>query len=123
MPTPSGSGHRFDLVVSDIDGCLQSEGSHPMDLAALGQIAGHNRRANETGDVPKVTLCSGRPQPFAEAMCKFLRIENVPCVSENGAWLYRLDRNEYLLDPTITPDHLAAVREASAWVRASPARA
>lgn len=107
---------RYDLVICDIDGCLQPESSAPMDLEPLLTIARHNERAASHADRPLLTLCSGRPQPFAEAMCKLLRIAPDPCVCENGVWLYALDTNRYEMDPAITPEHLDAVHEAAAWL-------
>lgn len=117
VPTPAINLSRpFDLVICDIDGCLSPEGSAPADVAHLSRLSAYNRLAVATGEAAPLSLCSGRPQPFGEAMCKLLGIEGVPCVFENGAWLYRLDTNAYSLDPTITREHLAAVRELSGWI-------
>lgn len=112
------NGRRFDLVISDIDGCLQPESSGPIHLADIVRIAEHNERAAADADRPLLTLCSGRPQPFAEALCKLLRISGVPCICENGVWLYDLASNIYEMDPAILPAHRRAVRDASAWVEA-----
>jgi len=114
--TTRSSHPRFDLIVSDIDGCLQPESNTAMDLASLTQIAEWNRTAAQTADRPMITLCSGRPQPFVEAMCKLLANLRVPCIAENGVWMYDPRTNDYLMDPTITRDHLAAVREAADWL-------
>src|SRR5512134_2563031 len=96
---------RFDAVISDIDGCLSPESSTPMNAAALAQIAEHNRLAQESGDRPVLTVCSGRPQPFAEAMCRLLANRTLPCVAENGVWMYSPADNRYEMDPAITPAH------------------
>ncbi len=114
-PLARTSHPRFDLIVSDIDGCLQPESNTAMDLESLSKIAAWNRDADRCG-MPRLTLCSGRPQPFAEAMCKVVGNLSVPCVAENGVWLYHPGTNEYLMDSSITREHLAAVREASAWL-------
>lgn len=106
----------IDLIISDIDGCLQPESSSAMDLDSLAKIAAWNRTAAQRRDRPIVTLCSGRPQPFAEAMCKLIGNLSVPCIAENGVWLYHPGTNEYAMDPAITPDHRAAVRDAAAWL-------
>lgn len=87
-----------------------------MDVESLAWIASWNRAAAEIGDRPMVTVCSGRPQPFTEAMCKLLANVYVPCVAENGVWLYHPGTNEYIMDPAITPEHRAAVRDAAAWL-------
>jgi len=63
-----------------------------------------------------LTLCSGRPQPFAEALCRLVANTTLPLVAENGVWLYHPDCNRYDLDPRITADHLRMVDEARTWV-------
>ena len=110
---------RYDAVICDIDGCLGPESSRPLDAPALARIAAHNRRAIDAGDVPLLTVCSGRPQPFAEAMCRFLANDRVPCVAENGVWVYDPRDNRYLLDPAILPEHLDAVAHVQAFVRST----
>jgi hydroxymethylpyrimidine pyrophosphatase-like HAD family hydrolase len=107
---------RFDAVICDIDGCLSPESSDPMDAGALAELAAWNRAAQEIGDRPVVTLCSGRPQPFAEAMCRLIGNRTLPIVAENGVWLYDPGRNTYERDPAITPEDLRMVVEARAWV-------
>lgn len=119
MDERSRAAGRFDAVVCDIDGCLVDEGGGAFDLDALAQIAAHNRRARERGDVPVVTLCTGRPQPFAEAISRLIGNAGagaVPLVAENGAWVYDPSKNEYALDPAITKDDRAMVRAAAAWL-------
>lgn len=111
------SNRRFDLVICDIDGCLSSEASLPFDLDQLAIIAAHNRRAVAAGDRAVLTVCSGRPQPFAEAMSRLLQNTLMPCVCENGAWVYHPGTNVYTLDPAITPGNLEAVGELSRWAR------
>lgn len=129
---------RFDLIIADVDGCLTPEGPHPFDLHALAQIAAHNKAAftrpvppasqlsgfespspnpDPLAPLPPITLCTGRPQPFAEALCRLIHNTSIPCVCENGVWLYHPGTNDYSLDPAITHDHLAAVRDAEDWVR------
>lgn len=112
---------RFDAVVCDIDGCLSPEHSGPMDVASLARIAEHNRLAQTPGaggnGGPPITLCSGRPQPFAEAMCRVIGNRTLPLVCENGVWLYDPATNGYEMDPAITEEQLEGVAEASRWVR------
>lgn len=117
MPDPFRTSHpRFDLVISDIDGCLSPESSAPMDVQSLSAIAAHNRLAIQRRDRPLVTLCSGRPQPFVEAMCRLIGNDRVPCIAENGVWLWDPRGNIYQIDPVITPEHRRSVREAAAWL-------
>lgn len=87
-----------------------------MDLPNLAKVAEHNRLAVERSDRPLVTCCTGRPLPFADAMCRLIRNQTVPCIAENGVWLYHPGENLYLRDPAITPEHLEMVHDASRWV-------
>jgi hydroxymethylpyrimidine pyrophosphatase-like HAD family hydrolase len=107
---------RFDAVICDIDGCLAPESSDPMDAEGLARIAAHNRQAQEAGDRPVLTVCSGRPQPFAEAMCRLLGNSSLPCVAENGVWLYHPCGNRYEIDPAITREDRRMVQAAREWV-------
>jgi len=109
---------RFDLIISDNDGCLVAEDTSPLDLDSLARLAAHNRLAQTNRDRPILTLCTGRPQPFAEAMCRLLANCAAPCIAENGVWMYNPADNRYEMDPAITPAHRAAIREAAAWLEA-----
>lgn len=106
---------QFDLVICDIDGCLVSEHQKPFDLPSLTRIAEYNRLAIERGDRPLVTLCSGRPQPFAEAICRHIGNLHMPCVCEMGVWVYHPGTNVYQMDPAILPAHRRAVADLSNW--------
>ncbi|MEQ8847432.1 HAD family hydrolase [Botrimarina sp.] len=104
---------NWQAVICDLDGCLANEKGGAMDLVRLGRIAEHNRRVEAAGEGPTVTVCTGRPQPFAEAMCRLLANNTLPCIAENGVWLYHPGTNHYERDPAITPDHADAVVAAS----------
>jgi hydroxymethylpyrimidine pyrophosphatase-like HAD family hydrolase len=106
----------YDLVVCDIDGCLTPEGLEEVDRGALGRIADYNLRARDSGDRPELTLCSGRPQPYVEALSRFLGI-GVPCIAENGVWLYDPSSNAYRIDPGISERDFAAVADITRWMR------
>jgi hydroxymethylpyrimidine pyrophosphatase-like HAD family hydrolase len=112
---------RFAAIMSDIDGCLAPESTAPFNAAALARLAEHNRLAQTKpigeSDLPVITLCSGRPQPFAEAMCRLLGNRSLPCIAENGVWMYDPRTNHYDMDPAITRDDLDAVASAQRWVR------
>lgn len=107
---------QFDAIICDIDGCLGPESADPLDAQALCRLADHNRRAIQSADRPVITVCSGRPQPFAEAICRLIHNSALPCVAENGVWIFDPRDNRFLRDPSITLDHLRAVAEASRWI-------
>lgn len=103
-------------MLCDIDGCLAPETTAPLDLAALSEVAVWNERAQGEGDRPVVTLCTGRPQPFAEAVCRMIGNRTLPIVCEMGVWLWFPRENRYERDPRILPEHQAAVEAASRWI-------
>lgn len=107
---------RFDAVICDIDGCLAPESSAPFATDLLARLAEHNRLAQDVGDRPVVTVCSGRPEPFVEAMTRLTANRTIPAIAENGVWLFHPADNGWDRDPAIKPEHLAAVHEAQAWV-------
>jgi hydroxymethylpyrimidine pyrophosphatase-like HAD family hydrolase len=92
-----------------------------MRVEMLARVAAVNR-ANEVGwgvdgDRPIVTLCSGRPQPYAEAMCRVLCNTRLPIIAEMGVWLYDPRDHAFIMDPAITAEHLEMVGLAQAWIR------
>jgi hydroxymethylpyrimidine pyrophosphatase-like HAD family hydrolase len=109
----------FDAVLCDIDGCLGPESTAPLDPAALAQVAEMNRRAITSGNGPVVTVCTGRPLPYAEAICRLIHNNQIPCICEMGVWMLDLRTHEYLMDPAITDANRRHVREAQAWIEAT----
>jgi len=107
---------NFDAVISDIDGCLGPESAAPVDAHALAKLADYNRLAVTVGDRPMITVCSGRPQPYCECLCRVIANTQLPCIAENGVWLYDPRTNQYLRDPSILPEHMQAVAEATRYI-------
>lgn len=108
---------QYDLVICDIDGCLSSESHAPINGPALSAIAEHNRQAITDRDRPIVTLCSGRPIAFVECLCRLLHNTLIPCIGENGVWIWRPADNSFQIEPTITEEHLEIVHEARKLLR------
>lgn len=107
---------KLDAVICDIDGCLGPESAAPMDAGGLVRVAEYNRLAKERGDRPIVTVCSGRPQAYAECLCRVINNDVLPSISEMGVWLYDPPSHRYLRDPSITTDDLRTIAEVTAWV-------
>ena len=114
---PFRSTAKYDLVICDIDGCLSPESHAPINIAGLSKIAEHNRLAIQDRDRPVVTLCSGRPIEFVECLCRLLQNNLIPCIGENGVWLWRPTDNSFECDPAITDEHLEFVHEARKLLR------
>ena len=71
------------LFVTDIDGCL-AEPYEPYDLEGLGTL----RRLADEAQGPTLSICSGRPYPYVEAMTQALDL-TTPVLFEAGR--YRIE--------------------------------
>ena len=116
-PAPATPHARspFQAIFCDIDGCLSPEAYGPADPATLARVAEHNRLAHERGDRPPLTLCTGRPLPFADAMARLVGVRGLPVVCEAGAWLLDTATYRWELDPNLTEEHLAFARDFGRW--------
>lgn len=75
------------LFITDIDGCLIEGEKAGYDFAALAAIRELNRNAAADPAIPQVTICSGRPYPYVEAMLKLID-SPLPGIFEHGCGLY-----------------------------------
>lgn len=116
-PSPHASpARRYDAVLCDVDGCLTPEHHDPFNADGLLKIRRHNELAYELGDRPVVTLCTGRPLGFAEAICRLIGNTTLPVICENGVWLWHPETNRFDRDPRIEDAHVAEVVACRAWV-------
>ncbi|HEX7005467.1 MAG TPA: HAD hydrolase family protein [Trueperaceae bacterium] len=74
------------LLVVDIDGCLVAVEHAAYDLGNLARVAELNRSSLTDPAVPPLTILSGRPHPYVDALMQVLDIR-VPAIFENGAGL------------------------------------
>ena len=86
-------GPKFKKIIfCDIDGCLNEGKNIPFDLGVLGEINALIPDLSARGI--GFTLCTGRPQPYAEAVAQLLG-SDLPLVCEGGAMVYVPERDEY----------------------------
>lgn len=80
---------QVKLVVSDIEGCLTVNKKQPIDTGTLTKIHAYCELARR-GEKPPIVVCTGRPQPYAEAILQTLDafFPNFPSIVENGCYLY-----------------------------------
>ncbi len=78
------------LFVLDVDGCISEPFKTP-DWETITRIRDLNRDSRSKRDIPPVTLCTGRPLPYAEAVAQWLDVD-LPYVFES-AGLFDPDQN------------------------------
>lgn len=88
------------LLVFDIDGVLTQHEGRTFDLPLLERLADMNRVSCEEPSCPAVTVCTGRPASYVEAMLRAID-GRVPAVFENGAGLYVPDGYRFLPHPML----------------------
>ena len=105
----------INLVLCDIDGCLNAGLHDPLDLAAIARIAWQIRAFADHGIL--FGLCTGRPVPFAQAMAQVLGT-TAPLVCENGAVVFDPARGRATMLPS--PSDIEALRDLGARIVQSP---
>ncbi len=98
------------LILSDIDGCITPEESAAWDWEHFSQFVQLVRDASAgRSTLAPMTLCTGRPQPYVEALMKVLDIR-FASICESGAILYSLHDNCSRLAPEITPERVRGLQ-------------
>ena len=67
------------------------------------------------GELPPMTLCTGRPQPYVEALAKILDIR-LPLICESGAVIYTLADNHARYAKGVTAEKVAGLRAVRCFV-------
>jgi hydroxymethylpyrimidine pyrophosphatase-like HAD family hydrolase len=101
------------LFVVDLDGCISFPFVTP-DWEAINQIRDLNIASEYDPHIPSVTICTGRPLPYAEAVAQWLCVRH-PFAFESGAGLYHTQMNELSWAPFLTDDRLKAITELKEW--------
>ena len=83
---PLALAHTVRVFACDIDGCLATPGHAAYDLVRLHRIAELNRASERDATVPALTLVTGRPHAYVDAMAQALDVR-LPASFENGAGL------------------------------------
>lgn len=97
------------VFACDIDGCLAAVDHAPYDLARLQRVAQWSRASASDPSVPALTLVTGRPHSYVDALMQALEIR-LPVSFENGAGLATRHPYRAWLAP--------AVGDRLGWVRA-----
>ena len=102
------------LFISDIDGCLSRPFKTP-DWELLSQLRRLNEQSINDMAVPPLSICSGRPFPYVEAVAQWLGVDQ-PVVFES-AGIYELETNKIDFLPAFDDDAEQEVEELKNWLR------
>ncbi|MEA3365410.1 MAG: HAD hydrolase family protein [Candidatus Hydrogenedentes bacterium] len=105
-----------EWIITDLDGCVSPEESVPWDVGLFFEFARLSRAASAgESSLAPLTLCTGRPQPYAEVLMKILDIR-APVICENGAVLYSLHDNWARVAPGVTAEKIQALRAVRTFI-------
>lgn len=102
------------LFITDIDGCISTPFKAP-DWELLSQIRRLNEQSKHDMAVPPLSICSGRPFPYVEAVAQWLGIDNH--VVFESAGIYELATNEVRFLPAFDESAEKQVRELKKWLQ------
>ena len=102
------------LFVTDLDGCMTMpfEIPHWPDYM---QIRTLQLQSQDDPSIPPMSICTGRPMPYAEAHAQFLGIR-YPFVFESGGGLYDLTTNTLTWNPIVTDALTSDIEGIRTWV-------
>lgn len=102
------------LFVTDIDGCLSYPFRTP-NWDTINQIRELNLRSRADKYIPPLTVCTGRPYPYAEAVAQWLDVR-LPFVFES-AGLYIWEGNKIETALNDTDGALQPIRDLKKWLK------
>ncbi len=88
-----------------MDGRLTPDKRKEIDI----EIRDLNRRSEDDKAHPKISLCSGRPQPYVEAFAQLLEVK-IPSICENGGVIYDPVEDKSIINPAVGKEAIKELR-------------
>jgi hydroxymethylpyrimidine pyrophosphatase-like HAD family hydrolase len=102
------------LFITDLDGCISTPFKTP-DWNVLSKIRRLNEQHVDDMAVPPLSICSGRPQPYVEAVAQWLGIRHP--VSFESAGIFHIDKSEIEFLPVFNRKAEKQVHELKEWLK------
>ncbi len=100
------------LFITDLDGCVTDPFQTP-DWGAYTELRALNLQSANDEFIPPLTICTGRPMPYAEAQAQILGV-SLPFIFESGGGMYDVKKNELIWSESfddIAKDQIAEIRK------------
>lgn len=101
------------LFVTDLDGCISEPFKTP-DWDAIQKIRNLNLKSRESEVIPPLTICTGRPFPYAEAVAQWLDIRH-PFVFES-AGLFHWDGHRFVMAVEAANGKMEPIQKMKKWL-------
>ncbi len=102
------------LFVTDLDGCISVPFQTPA-WECITEIRNLNIKSSEDPSIPPLSICSGRPYPYVEAVAQWLDVR-MPVVFESGG-MYDLNSNQFDQNGFFDDEAVKHVNELKEWMR------
>lgn len=102
------------LFVTDLDGCISFPFRTP-DWDSITEIRRLNRESRSDPFIPPLTVCTGRPYPYAEAVCQWLDVQH-PFIFESAA-MYHWEGNRVETKLENEEKELEPIVEFKGWIK------
>ncbi len=103
------------LFVTDLDGCVTDPFITP-DWKAYTKLRELNLESHKDDTIPPLTICTGRPMPYAEAQAQILGVR-LPFIFESGGGMYDVVNNRITWTPHLDEEAKKQVSEIKEWSR------
>ncbi len=101
------------LFVTDLDGCISEPFKTP-NWNAINKIRELNIESRSSAVIPPLTICTGRPYPYAEAVAQWLDIK-LPFVFES-AGLFHWDGHRFETAINTENGEMEPIRQMKKWL-------
>ncbi|MFY0683193.1 MAG: HAD family phosphatase [Balneola sp.] len=103
------------LFITDLDGCI-SMPFIPPKWEVISEIKALNELSKTDSSIPPLTICTGRPMPYAEAVYQWLGMYK-PFLFESGGGIYDMSKNELYWHPTFDTNREQELNELKLHLR------
>jgi hydroxymethylpyrimidine pyrophosphatase-like HAD family hydrolase len=93
---------KIDYFIVDLDGCVSDPFKIP-DWSLLSQLRALSDRSYSDNNVPQLSICTGRPAPYTEAVGQWLNVQ-LPVIFESGAGMLNLSNQAVDWNPSLPSD-------------------
>src|SRR5262249_52780699 len=96
------------LVLADVDGVVTPGEGHSADLTVLARLTELNRQSWKDAAAPAITLCTGPPSPYVEALAQMID-SFLPSIFEHGCGIFEPRAFQFAFHPALPADFFARV--------------
>lgn len=100
---------RIKLIVADIDGCLSKGSTNPFSPGLIARLIDANNLSRIDPNVPAITFCTGRPQPYVECLIQVTH-GYTPALCESGTILFDPVQHIVRMHPDFGPEEQDILR-------------